>query len=194
MRLSPVLPLRPVVPLLLLAFCASALSSQTTRRKLVERTVVDGITCGNTGRAYAEFHASGRLSECPLAADTTIAGHRFFAGTWLRFDETGLLFAGWLSRDTELNAISCRGDGYKAWAVRFHPDGRLALCYLRTDTEIEGIPCIRGTFWNEIRGGTRTALWFDRNGKLARCQAARAFTHGGQSHKKWDVITVAARQ
>jgi len=193
MHRSAVLPLRPVVPLLLLALSASALRSQTTRRKLVERTVVDGITCGTTGRAYAEFHASGRLSECPIAADTTIAGHRFFAGTWLRFDETGLLFAGWLSRDTDLNGIACRGDGYKAWAVRFHPDGKLALCYLRTDTEIEGIPCLRGTFWNEIRGGTRTAVLFDRNGKLAQCQAARAFMRGGQTHKKWDVITAAGR-
>jgi hypothetical protein len=193
MRPSAQFPIRPVVTLLAFVIAATA-QAQTTRRKLVERTVVDGVTCGPTARAYAEFHASGRLSECPIASDTTIAGHRFFAGTWLRFDETGVLFAGWLSRDTELNGITCRGDGYKEWSVRFHPNGQLELCYLRVDSEIEGIPCIRGTFWNEIRGGTRTSVWFGRDGKLARCQASRAFTARGHSYKKWETFTAAVQR
>ncbi len=194
MRASPVLPLRPIVPLLLLALSASALSAQTTRRKLVERTIIDGITCGNTGRAYAEFHASGRLSECPLAADTTIAGHRFIADTWLRFDETGLLFAAWLSRDTDLNSHTCRGDGYKAYAVEFHPNGHLKLCYFRVETVVEGIPCIHGSFWTEVRGRGRSKVWFSADGALARCQAARAFTAHGQSYAKWDSYTAPTRR
>lgn len=193
MRPSSLVLRRPAVTFILLLLIAQTASGQTTRRKLVEQTVVDGITCGPTGRASAEFHASGRLSECPLASDTTIAAHRFFADTWLRFDDTGLLFAAWLSRDSDLDGHSCRGDGYKAYTVEFHPNGRLKLCYFRVDTVIEGIPCIHGSFWTEVRGGGRSKVWFSTDGALARCQVARAFTANGQSYARWDTYTAPIR-
>jgi len=40
----------------------------------------------------------------------------------------------------QLQGIPCKGAGYKAWAVGFHPDGTRWLCYRSQVAEIEGVP------------------------------------------------------
>ncbi|MEQ1691346.1 MAG: hypothetical protein ABMA00_08685 [Gemmatimonas sp.] len=167
-----------------------ALSAQeTVRRAISADTVIDGVPCARTGRAPAEFFVSGRLLECPLSRDVVISGHAFPRTSWVIFHADGTLNGAWLARDTVLSGHLCRGEGYKKWSVRFHPDGALRLCFLPATTVIEGVPCRDGTFWGEIRGGGNTAVHFHPSGRLARCQAARAFSVGGVHYEKWAVVS-----
>ena len=177
---------------LLLVLLSSALEAQVdvplVRRPLADTLTIDGIPCGPTGKVSAEFFRSGRLHSCPIARALTMSGHELPAATWLQFDEDGTLISAWLPHDSVLAGHLCKGTGYKGWSVRFRPGGALSLCYLAQVTEVDGVPCQRGTFWNEIRGGTRTSVSFHENGRLARCQAARGFERDGVAIRKWDVV------
>ena len=161
-----------------------------TRRRLRDNTVIDGITCAPTGRAYAEFHPSGRLAECPLASDTVLFDQEFPARTWVGFTDDGKLRTAWLVRDTELSGVVCKGVGYKGYSVRFYPSGALELCFLAADTTIDGIPCLHGSFWTELRGGGKSVVMLRDNGRLRQCQAAADFTRDGREVRRWQVVTL----
>jgi hypothetical protein len=148
-----------------------------TRIRLSRDTVVAGIRCGPTGRAYAALHANGALEECPLAADSLVEGNLLAKGSWIRLTPEGILDGAWLLRDAQLQGLPCKGTGYKGWAVRFHPDGRLALCYLSREATIDAIPCKAGAFISELSGSTQVML--HHNGKLQSCRVARDVTYRG---------------
>jgi hypothetical protein len=162
------------------AVCVEALCAQdapVTRIRISRDTVVTGVRCASTGKAYAELYANGGLVECPIAADTVIAGHALPRGTWIRLHEDRGLDGAWLPRDTELQGLPCKGTGYKGWAVRFHADGRLSLCYLSREATIDGIPCRAGKFTTELTGSTQVQL--HPNGRLRACRLADAVTRRG---------------
>ncbi len=163
-------------------------AQEVVRRPIAEDVEIDGIPCARTTKADAEFFLSGRLAECPLSRDAVVASHAFPRGTWVILHEDGVLNGAWLPTNVTLSGHLCRGTGYRKWSVRFHANGALKLCFLPETAEIEGVPCRDGTFWGEIRGGGNTAVHFHPNGRLARCQAARAFTANGQRYAKWDVV------
>ena len=160
------------------------------RRQITTTTVIDGITCAPTGKASAEFHPSGRLAWCPIAADTVLFGQELPALTWIGLDANGRLARAWLPRNTELSGHLCHGTGHQGFSVEFYPGGQLKLCFLAEDTLIQGVPCIRGTFWTEVRGGGKSAVRFRENGRLAGCQAATDFTHAGIKVRQWQVVAV----
>jgi hypothetical protein len=157
-----------------------------TRVRLTRDTVIDGVACAATGRAYAEFHASGRLLTCPLARDSTIAGNRLSAQSWITLDEAGLLRRAWLAQDTPLSGHLCKGVGYKGYSVEFHETGSLALCFLARDAMIDSVPCMHGSFWTEVRGRGSSAITFSADGRLRGCQLARDVVLKGQRRKKWE--------
>jgi hypothetical protein len=178
---------RPVVALLAVLAGAPSLPAQpatppVTLVRLARDTVIDGVTCGPTGRARAEIHGNGRLSECPVARDTTIGGHPFPRGSWPRFTDTGVLLAAWFSRDVTLQGVPCKGAGYKAWSVTFRPGGRLATCYLARAVELDGVPCHAARFWRELTGSTHVVLHPD--GRLRSCRLSRAVTIDGTAWRK----------
>jgi hypothetical protein len=160
-------------------------SGKMERRLLSADTVIDGVPCAHHARIPAEFHPDGALGGCLLSREHVVGPHRFPVNSWLDFTPQHVLWQAWLSANTTLDGHTCRGDGYKQWSVRFHTNGRLAGCYLARDTLIAGVPCMRGTFLNEIRGGSRTALRLYANGSFRQCQAARAV---GDSIRKWQVV------
>lgn len=160
------------------------------RRELERDSVIQGVPCARVRRVPIEiYRASKRLAGCALSTSFTEAGHRFTRGTWLDRNETGMLWGAWLESNTVLDGHRCRGDGYKSWSTRFYPSGRLASCYLAQDTTIAGAPCMAGSFWREVRGGSRTTLYLYGDGQLKRCQASRSTQEGMRAVKRWDVIT-----
>jgi hypothetical protein len=161
-------------------------AQSATLVRLARDTIIDGFPCGPTGRARAEVHGNGRLSECPVARDTVLAGHAIPRGSWPRFTDRGVLAAAWLARDVRLQDIPCKGTGYKAWAVGFHPSGTLSLCYLSEVAEIDGVPCQAAWFWRELTGTTQVQLYPD--GRLRSCRLARAVTVDGVSYDKGDRV------
>lgn len=160
------------------------------RFKLTKDSVIAGITCGPTGRAYVVLHDSGKVDECPVAADTTIDGHYLPRGTWLRLHPDDRLDGAWLSRDTELAGLPCKGTGYKGWSVRFHPGGALSLCYLSREAIVDGVPCRGAAFRTELTGSTQVNLHPD--GTLHSCRLARDFTRDGVTWKRGKRITIPA--
>jgi hypothetical protein len=159
----------------------------TVRVRLSADTLVDGIRCAHTGRAYAEFFvASGRLAECPLAHDDDVGGHSLPAGTWVILDAEGRLSRAWLSRDTRIGSMLCKGTGYKDWITEFHPDGALRMCFLAEPETIQGIPCRKGTFWGEVTGGV--GVYFHEDGRLRSCGLARSVTIEGVRYRRWERI------
>lgn len=162
------------------------------RRQLAAPAVVSGVACDRTGSAYAEFFEDGTLRSCPIAADTTIAAHAFARGTWITLHRTGALRSAWLSRDTRLAGHLCHGKGYKGFAVTFHDDQSLRSCYLANDTVIAGVPCIHGSFWTEIRGGTKSVATFRRDGSLAACQLSRDVTVHERRLRKWTRVRLGS--
>lgn len=186
--MSRVLP-RIVPHLLLITLTATTMPAQGARRVLHRDTVIDGIPCAPTGRASAEWHANGRLLECPVARDVVIDGVTLPRGSWPLLHPDGALHGAWLSRDSELSGHVCRGAGYKKWSVRFFRGGALRTCFLPDSAStIEGVPCVPASFWNEVRGGGRSTAVFHANGRLLQCQAARAFTTNGHRYTKWSVV------
>jgi hypothetical protein len=153
------------------------------RRKLAAPEVIDGVSCAATGRAYAEFHASGRLEACPVTADTTIAGQRLPAGTWIRLTDDRVLRSVWLPRDTDIGGYLCKGTGLKGWSVEFHPDGVLKLCFLAADREVDGVTCLGGSFWNEVTKGS-TAIELREDGSIESCRAAESLRRNGVEVRK----------
>jgi len=178
----------------LTAACTGPLHAQerdVIRIQVGDPVTIDGIPCGNTGRARAETWRSGALRSCPIATPLTLAGHALPAGSWIYLAQSGTLERAWLSRDTALDGRMCKGTGYDEWITEFHPNGRLRLCYLPEDAEIDGVPCRRGTIWGEVRGGVK--VQFHENGALESCTAARSTTVDGRAVKKWQRVRLDAQ-
>jgi hypothetical protein len=194
MKRSSSLPAIALVVSLLLCATPNPLTAQQQpaleHKKLASPAVIDGIPCAPTGSWHAQFYPSGRLASCPLAVPTTLAGHRLPAKTWVQLTEAGRLEGVWLPQDSYLDAHLCRGSGNRGWSVTFHPTGALRLCFLAQEEVIDGIPCQKGSFWNELRGGNRTGVVLREDGRLKRCQAARDFTRNGVPVKKWEVVLI----
>jgi hypothetical protein len=186
-RVVPAVALVLAGPPRLPAQSAQPVPSAVTLLTLTRDTVIDGFPCGPTGRARAEVHGNGRLSECPVPRDTVLSGHRFPRASWPRFTDRGVLVAAWLSQDVRLQGVPCKGTGYKAWAVGFHPNGRLSLCYLSEAAVIDGVPCQAAWFWRELTGTTQLQLYPD--GRLRSCRLSRAVTLNGARYKKGQRFT-----
>lgn len=165
-----------------------AQTANGVRIRLSQDTIVAGVRCAPTGRAHAVVYPNGQLDECPLAMDTTIAGHQFPRGTWIRFTEGGVLKSVWLPRPLDVQGLPCKGAGFKGWAVTFHPGGALSLCFLDENATIDGVPCAAASFVRELTGNSGVLLRED--GKLLGCRLARDFERGGVVHKKGSRITM----
>ena len=163
----------------------SAVSAQTPRRvrmKLARDTVASGIHCGASQRIPAAFYEAGGLASCPLASDTVLFGHELPAGTWVSLTPAGQPASAWLPRDTKLQGSLCRGTGHGGWAVVFYTTGALRTCFLARDEVVQGVPCLKGSFWNEIVGGVYVTFY--ANGRLQTCAVSRHFTLGDMSYQK----------
>lgn len=177
--------------LLLVASAARPLGAQveqSLRLRLRQDTTIAGVHCGPTGRASAEIFPSGGLEACPVAMDTTIAGHDFPQGTWIRLTEDGVLRSVWLLKPMVVQGLPCRGTGFQGWAVTFHRSGTLSLCYLDEAATIDGVPCAAATFLRELTGNSGVSLRED--GRLRSCRLARDFVFGAVPYKKGSRITL----
>lgn len=113
------------IALLLVLSCVACCQSTPPR-------VVDGLTVRGTVHRWED----GTLRGCRLAADATLAGHRFPAGTQAWFRPDGTLENVWLPRSQEILGIPCRGGG--KIQTSFHRDGSLSSVFLSRDFRWRG--------------------------------------------------------
>ena len=159
------------------------------RFRITTDTVVGGVPCAPTGRAYAVAYDDGALDECPIAVDTIIAGHPVPRGTWIRVYPSRQLRSLWLNTHQEIQGVPCRGTGYKGWAVTFHDNGTLSLCYLSKSTVIDGVPCAGASFLTEMTGNSGVS--FDDGQRLLRCRLSRDYVRNGVRYRKGRQFTVS---
>ena len=136
------------------------------RAYLLEETELMQLPC----QRWVWWYADGSIDNLELAHDRSVQGHAFPAGTRLFFDEEGRLAHAWLSRDTELDGLACRGK----WKIdtAFHPNGHIKAFFPPDDLELDGVWCEASVFH---------PVYLHPNGRLAQCKLARAArVHGRQ--------------
>ena len=91
-----------------------------------------------------------------------------------------------LPKDTIVQGVLCRG-GDHDWMTEFYYNGKLAQAWLGRDEKIQGIPCMKASFWTEVFGSSARVLFYE-NGRLKQCKLAEDLTIQKQKFEKGDVI------
>ena len=154
----------------------------------VAETDIEGVPCRADDVRY---HAGGRLRSCVTSRAATIRGATLPAGSILYFRADGtydtvMLPAG----GATIEGHECLGGGAEGAQTMFHPNGRLAVCWLAREEVIQGVPCDSSSFAKEALYRNRTSVHFNPDGSLASCLASRAVTIGGRAYKAHETVTL----
>ncbi len=58
----------------------------------------------------------------------------------------------------------------------FYPNGKLAVCWLAQDQDVQGVPCMKaGGFWATLFHSGGDGVCFYENGKLRSCTLSKAY-------------------
>lgn len=88
-----------------------------------------------------------------------------------------------LSQDAEIQGILCRGDRNRGWETEFYTNGKLAKAWPARTEIIQGVPCMKASFWTELFKSDAAVYFYD-NGKLAKCKLAKDTIIAGHTFKK----------
>jgi hypothetical protein len=128
---------------------------------------INGYPCANGTTSYV---AKTGLTSCRVSRETAFGEARVPEGSTISLREDKPAFA-FLSRDTRIDGYTCRGGGHD-WGTAFYPSGKLKICWLSSDEEVQGVPCMRASFFSDVFNGT-VGVHFYENGKLRTCKVAR---------------------
>jgi hypothetical protein len=156
----------------------------STREMLDAPRDVQGVPC----RGYVELDAAGHLKSGILDREHAFGPVLLPVNTQFYLRPDGTVKDVHLGADTTYGGHACLGRGPGEWMTGFHPNGRLAYCFLAGDQVIDGVPCRRGSFWGEITGGVGTS--FHDNGALATCRLAADVTIAGQNYEKGERVAL----
>lgn len=169
-----------------LLLCVLANSAQAgtlpavTRKTLDRPTEIQGYPCG---KGYAWFFDGGRLRRCTVTREIAFGEARVPAGTYITLHPDGTPDFIQMSHDAPILGMKCQGGSWlgsgEGSMVAFYPSGKLKICYLAGDQQVQGVPCAHGGFWATVNGVDPGVL-FDESGKLRSCKLARDF---GSQHK-----------
>jgi len=155
---------------LFLGSAAVALGELTSSsRHLDADKAIQNYPCAEGKTSYV---AKTGLTSCKLSHDTDFGEARIPAGSTIYLTGGGKPFSVFLSRDTAIHGYTCRGGHRNDYSTAFHPSGELKVCWLASDQEVEGVPCMRASFLSDVFGGT-VGTHFYRSGKLRSCKLSR---------------------
>ncbi len=165
----------------------TAEKQRTSAREVLDAPrEVDGVPC----RGYVELDAAGRLKSGILEREHAFGPVVLPANTQFYLRPDGTVKDVHLGANSPYDSHACLGRGPGEWMTGFHPNGRLAYCFLVADETIDGVPCRHGSFWGEITG--RVIVRFHDNGRLATCRLASDATIAGHHFEKGDRVTLGA--
>lgn len=132
----------------------------------------------------ARFH-DDILYRVDLAAEDTVSGFVVPAGTMVHLNPDSTVRFCFLSENTYMDSILCRGQGH-GWMTTFHPNGHLKTIWLGEDTVIQGVPVRRATFWRAVL--QKAATRFHANGQLAQGWLAESTTIQGHHYNRGEAV------
>jgi hypothetical protein len=147
------------------------------RGHLVEETTLEGLPA----RRWVWLYEDGRLDNIELARDLSVQGHAFPQGTRVFFDREGHLAHAWLSANTTLDGLPCRG----RWKIdtAFHPNGHVRAFFPPEDYEIDGVLCEASVFH---------PVYLHPDGHLAQCKLARDVVLDGRTFERGTILALDA--
>jgi hypothetical protein len=147
---------------------------KTYRKTLDQPTVTQGYSCA---RGYAWFYADGHLASCTVSIETAFGQARAPAGSWVRLTPDGAPSLLVVRHDTRILDYNCRGGGLggpEGYTTAFYPSGKLKVCWLAGDQDVQGIPCMGASFFADVFVGG-AGVSFHESGKLRTCKLSRDF-------------------
>jgi hypothetical protein len=149
-------------------------------------TGIRGYPCANGTTSYV---AKTGLTSCRVSRETAFGEVRVPEGSTISLREDKPAFT-FLSRDTRIDGYTCRGGGHD-WSTAFYPSGELKVCWLASDQEVQGVPCMRASFFHDVFGGTVGAFFY-KNGKLRTCKVSRSANIQGRDFGRGEHIFLDA--
>jgi hypothetical protein len=170
------------LPFIAMLLCGLSLSARAgtppavTRKTLTQPTGVQSYPCA---KGIAWFFDDGRLNRCTVTREIAFGEVRIPVGSYIALHPDGTPDLVQMPHDASiLGLMKCQGGSWfgsgEGSVVAFYPSGKLKLCYLAGDQQVQGVPCAHGGFFASL-GGVDPGVLFDESGKLRACKLARAY-------------------
>jgi len=165
--------------------CAASAGAppRTERRKLAQPTEIQGYPCD---KGYAWFYADGKLCRCFVSRETQLGEALGPKGSILSLKPEGTLDGVQMARSTRIHNVLCDGGGFLGPAegsgVGYYPSGKLKVCYLAGNQEVQGVPCAHGGIFASLAADP--AVNFYESGNLRSCRLSRDF-NGQKRNTIW---------
>lgn len=147
---------------------------QMSRTTLEAAADINGYPCA---KGDVWFFTDRQLARCFLSRDALFGEVIAPSGSLIVLRPDGTRGLG-LSRDTPIYGYYCRGGGLpgpaEGYTTEFYPSGRLELCWLAGDQEVQGVPCAGASFSHAVSGAD-DGTYFDENRKLKQCKLSKDF-------------------
>ena len=160
-----------------------------TRKTLDQPTEIQGYPCAK-GNAW--FFDEGRLNRCTVTREIAFGEARIPAGSYIALHPDGTPDLAQMPGDAPILSLKCQGGSWlgpgEGSVVAFYPSGKLKLCFLAGNQQVQGVPCAHGGFWATL-SGVDPGVLFDESGKLRACRLARDY---GAQHKGERFVPAAA--
>ncbi len=128
---------------------------------------------GFPARRWVWWYEDGSVESFELAADARVQDHDLPARSRVFLDREGRLAHVWLSQETVIDGLPCRGK--MKIDTAFHPNGRVRAFFPPDTIEIDGIACVASVFH---------PVYLHPDGHLRQCKLARAVTLDGRTYEK----------
>jgi hypothetical protein len=148
-------------------------NGQMQRAWLVEETELGGYPCVR----WVWWYEDGSLDNVELARDLEVQGHALPAHTRIFFDREGRLAHAWLSEETVVDGLPCRGRGKIDTA--FHPNGRVKAFFPPDTITLDGVACAASVF---------APVYLYPDGHLRQCKLAADVTLAGVTHRRGETV------
>ena len=159
-------------------------AAQSTRKKLVQPTVIQGYSCD---KGYVWFYNDGRLKRCSVSQETQFGEALIPGGSILYLKPDGSRDGVQLAHTTLVHEALCDGGGFlgpsEGSSTGFFPSGKLRVCYLAKNQVVQGVPCAHQGILASLKGPD-SGVYFHEDGRLRSCLLAEDF--GNQKkHTIW---------
>jgi hypothetical protein len=193
-QISPI-SIRTVIASVALVMVAGALSSacaagrfRAERFTLKSPEEIEGVPCG---AGYIWRFPDGRLHRCTLDHDAIVRNAPLPKGAAVAFNEDGSHAYVFLPKTTTIEGYACKGSGHN-FMTTFHDNGRLKLCWMEENRDVQGIPCAGFSVWSDVLSGNPSGVYFHPDGRLAECRVTRDVKVGGRAYTQNERIYLDA--